>query len=347
MSAILFKRQWAIDRFLCVAALLLLAAATMCSATAFGANEPPLAHSEELFGLNKSAPVDVVDLEAIQAQVLKIVDHIRDSTVAIIVGDSQGSGVIVSEDGLVLTAAHVVGSPGRKLTLVLPSGRRVAGRALGANAAGDCAIVQITDHGPFAASKISDSRNLHVGDWCLATGHPGGYQAGRPAVVRLGRVVAIREGFLQTDCPLLGGDSGGPLFDLAGNVIGIHSRIGPRTTLNLHVAASVAVRDWKRLTRAPEPTEGGAGSQGMLGVDGRDDPRGALVTAVYPRLPAADALLQIGDIVTTFAGRPVHGMADLIQHVQARHAGEAVELGVIRGDSVFAVRVTLVARPAE
>ena len=173
------------------------------------AGEAPTTHGERAAVLDKRSPTDVADLRAIESQVVKLADRIRNATVGIIVGDSQGSGVIVSADGIVLTAAHVVAGAGRKVSIVLADGRRVAGRSLGINAAADTALVQILDHGPFPACQISDMRTVKLGDWCLATGHPGGYQAGRPPVMRLGRIVAMHETFLQTDCPLLGGDSGG------------------------------------------------------------------------------------------------------------------------------------------
>jgi serine protease Do len=309
--------------------------------------EAPVVHDERLSDLNKSAPSDLADLRAIETQVTRIVDHVRQSTVAIIVGDSQGSGIIVTESGLVLTAGHVISVPGRKVTVVLADGRKVAGRALGVNTASDCGMVQITDRGPYPASKISDLSSLKVGDWCLGTGHPGGYQAGRPPVVRLGRLVAIHATFLQSDCPLLGGDSGGPLFDLNGNVVGIHSRIGPRTSLNLHVPAALFVRDWDRLAKTPDLDHVPAQSQGMFGVNGVDDPQGARVTEVFPRLPADEAGLKIGDIVTHFSGHRVDGFGTLKKFVQARHPGEIIELKVLRENSVHELRATLVARPME
>jgi serine protease Do len=309
--------------------------------------EAPVVHSERSANLNKLAPADLSDLRAIELQVTKIVDHVRQSTVAIIVGDSQGSGVIVTENGLVLTAGHVISIPGRKVTVVLSDGRRVAGQALGVNTASDCGMVQITDRGPYPASKISDQTSLKIGDWCLGTGHPGGYQVGRPPVVRLGRLVAIREAFLQSDCTLLGGDSGGPLFDLNGNIIGIHSRIGPRTSLNLHVSASLFVRDWDRLTKSPDLEHVSAESQGMLGVNGVDVPQGARLTEVFPRLPADEAGLKTGDIVTMFSGHPVDDFKTLQTFVQARRPGEIVELRVLRDHGVREFRATLVARPTE
>jgi serine protease Do len=320
---------------------------TVTAAPLVAAVEPPIVHSERLDELNKPAPADSADLRAIEAQVTKIVDHVRQSTVGIIVGESQGSGVIVSENGLVLTAGHVISIPGRKATVVLSDGRKVAGRALGVNSASDCGMVQITDRGPFPASKISDLETLKVGDWCVGTGHPGGYQAGRPPVVRLGRLVANHSTLLQSDCPLLGGDSGGPLFDLNGNIIGIHSRIGPRTSLNLHVSAALFIRDWDRLTKSPDLEHVSTASQGMLGVNGVDDPQGGRITDVFPRLPAEEAGVKAGDVVTRFSGLPVHAFSDLTKHVKARRPGEIVELRVIRDGKVLDFRATLVARPSE
>jgi serine protease Do len=317
-------------------------------AAPFTAGVAPLViHSEPLEELNKSAPADSADLRAIEAQVTKIVDHVRQTTVGIIVGESQGSGVIVSENGLVLTAGHVISIPGRKVTVVLSDGRKVAGRALGVNSASDCGMVQITDRGPFPAAKISDLETLKVGDWCVGTGHPGGYQVGRPPVVRLGRIVANHSTLVQSDCPLLGGDSGGPLFDLNGHIIGIHSRIGPRTSLNLHVSAALFIRDWERLTKSPDLDHLSAASQGMLGVNGVDDPLGGRITDIFPRLPAEEAGLKAGDIVTRFSGRPVQSFSDVTKFVKARRPGEIVELRVIRDQKILDLRATLVARPSE
>jgi serine protease Do len=309
--------------------------------------EAPVVHSERLSELNKTAPAGPSDLRAIEAQVTKIVDRVRHSTVGIIAGDSQGSGVIVTDSGLVLTAGHVISIPGRKVSVVLADGRKVAGRALGVNSASDCGMVQITDPGPYPASKISDLESLKVGDWCLGTGHPGGYQVGRPPVVRLGRIVANHGTLLQSDCPLLGGDSGGPLFDLNGNIIGIHSRIGPRTSLNLHVSASLFVRDWDRLTKSPDLEHLSAASHGMLGVNGVDDPQGARITDVFPRLPGDEAGLKAGDIVTRLSGIRLDGFDSLKKIVQSRRPGEIIELRVLRDQKVQEFRATLVARPTE
>jgi serine protease Do len=308
---------------------------------------PPVVHSERPSGLSQPDPRNVADLRAIEARLEPLVDRVRQSTVGIIVGDAQGSGVIVSEHGLVLTAAHVVMIPGRKVTVVLSDGKHLEARALGVNSSSDCGAVQITEGGPFPACKISDVQNLRAGDWCIATGHPGGYQEGRSPVMRLGRVVELTAGMMQSDCPLLGGDSGGPLFDLNGNIIAIHSRIGARTNLNLHVPVALFVRDWDRLTTVGAPRIGDKESPSMLGVDGEDDPKGARVTMVFPRSPADRAGLQAGDIITTFGGQNVKGINGLQTLIGGRRPGDVVDLRVLRDQSVEQLRATISARARE
>jgi serine protease Do len=308
---------------------------------------PPVVHSERPSGLGQPDPHNVADLRAIEARVEPLVDRVRQSTVGIIVGDAQGSGVIVSEHGLVLTAAHVVMIPGRKVTVVLSDGKHLEARALGVNSSSDCGAVQITEGGPFPACKISDMQNLRAGDWCLATGHPGGYQEGRSPVMRLGRVVELTAGMMQSDCPLLGGDSGGPLFDLNGNVIAIHSRIGARTSLNLHVPVVLFLRDWDRLTTVAVPHSGDTESPSMLGIDGMDDPKGARITMVFPRSPADRAGLQAGDIITTFGGQNVKGFKGLQKLISGRRPGDLVDVRILRDQSVEQLQARISARARE
>lgn len=308
---------------------------------------PPVVHSERPTGLGLPDPQNVADLRAIEARVEPLADRVRPCTVGIIVGDAQGSGVIVSEKGLVLTAAHVVMVAGRKVTVVLSDGKHLEGRALGVNYSSDCGAVQITEGGPFPACKISDMQTLRAGDWCIATGHPGGYQEGRSPVMRLGRVVQLTAGMIQSDCPLLGGDSGGPLFDLNGNVIAIHSRIGARTNLNLHVPVTLYLRDWDRLTALSVPHRGDTESPSMLGVDGQDDPKGARITMVFPRSPADRAGLQTGDIITTFAGQNVHGFKGLQTLISGRKPGDAVDVQILRDQRAQQHRATISARARE
>lgn len=192
--------------------------------------------------------------ESIQARLQEVVAKAIPCTVGIQVGPAQGSGVIVSEDGYVLTAGHVAGKPKQKVKFFFADGKTAAGESLGVYTNADAGMMKITDPGKWPHVEMGKSYLLPPGNWCVALGHPLGIQQGRPPVVRVGRLLRSRDVFLQTDCPLVGGDSGGPLFDLSGKVIGIHSRIGGSADMNLHVPIDVFRAYWDRL-RAGESWE--------------------------------------------------------------------------------------------
>jgi serine protease Do len=199
---------------------------------------------------HKPVPSGADDLRTIEQAVHNVAERALACTVGVQVGPAQGSGVIVSEDGYVLTAAHVVGRPGRDVLVHLPSGRTVHGKSLGIHTTADAGLIKITDEGkwPFAPMVTRDTAP-HAGDWCLLTGHPGGFQEDRSAPVRVGRVldVDVSAHVLRSDCPITGGDSGGPLFDLNGRVIGVHSRISNDLTENLHGPVLDCVEAWEEL----------------------------------------------------------------------------------------------------
>ncbi len=113
----------------------------------------------------------------------------------------------------------------------------------------DAGLMKIADKGPWPHVEMGHSAELRPGVWCLALGHPLGYEKDRPPVVRVGRILRVGPTLVQSDCPLVGGDSGGPLFDLQGRVIAIHSRIGGPTDINLHVPVDVFHENWERLTK--------------------------------------------------------------------------------------------------
>src|SRR5688572_9159676 len=205
----------------------------------------------------KPLPETIEDLKALQQQVRDVVTAVSPTVVGLRVGGGLGSGVIITNDGYVLTAAHVSGSPGRNVVVILPDGKQVTGKSLGANNSMDAGLIQITDEGPLPGGKwpsapMASSTMLKTGQWCVALGHPGGFRTGRTPPLRLGRVLELRANAVRTDCTLVGGDSGGPLFDLHGRVIGIHSRIGGSLAENLHVPVDVYRLGWTRLASAEE-----------------------------------------------------------------------------------------------
>ena len=296
--------------------------------------------------LRKPVPGSVGDLRAIQERVRSLIDELRTVTVGIQVGRAFGSGVIISRDGYVLTAAHVSGPPGRSATVILPDGTRLDAVTLGRETEYDAGLIKITEKRDWPIAKVGDVGALEPGDWVIATGHPGGYDAERPPVVRLGRVLLEMKAVLQTDCTLVGGDSGGPLFDLNGRVVGIHSRIGPPAAFNFHVPISAYTGNWYWLTRSEERPVADPGPGGpMIAVDGEDVPDGCRLTRIFAGGPAEKAGLKEGDVVLRVGGTRVKGIADVIATVNQHRAGERVDVVYRRDDAVQTASVTLGTRP--
>lgn len=292
---------------------------------------------------SKPVPVGIEDLRIIENRVKAIVQQLQRATVAVRNGRAAGSGVIVSKDGYVLTAAHVCGSPGRSVTLILFDGRRVKGKTLGTFHGVDAGLIKITEKGNWPVAEMGDSKKLKAGDWCIATGHPGGFDKARAPVVRLGRIVDNRRGkVIQTDCTLVGGDSGGPLYDIDGKVIGINSRIGPNTNWNFHVPVAQFRDNWDRLVAGEDWGGAVRVRNAAMGIDGEDHDHGCLITRVPDGMPAKQAGLKKGDIITKLNGKRVTGIIDLAQRIGARKPGDTIKLEILRGDKTLEKDVTLV-----
>jgi S1-C subfamily serine protease len=164
------------------------------------------------------------ELKRIEADIAAVLTKIFPTVVCIESGNGSGSGVIVSEDGLVLTAAHVI-DKGTDLTVVYQDGRRFKAKALGTYGPADAGMAQILEGAPHPFASVAASESLKINECVLSLGHPGGFDLQRGAPLRIGHLMGIGERFLDVDCALIGGDSGGPSFNLAGQVIGIHSHI--------------------------------------------------------------------------------------------------------------------------
>jgi S1-C subfamily serine protease len=294
-----------------------------------------------------SVPQGPADLMAMQQHLQQLSEQVLPVTVAVQVGQAQGSGVIISDDGYILTAAHVVGREGRPATIVLHDGRRVRGKTLGLFRTMDAGLVKIItaprDLGreawPFA--PMGASSELRTGQWCLATGHPGGFQSARTPVVRVGRILAVDpETAITTDCTLVGGDSGGPLFDMKGEVIGVHSRIGGPLTLNLHVPVDTYRESWDRLAAA-EVWGFVPGDEPYIGVIGQTDTEVAKITQVVRGTPAEKAGIQVGDVITRIGSQRVTTFETLKQFVGKQTPGTRVDLVVQRGNEILELNLTI------
>jgi len=207
-----------------------------------------------------SAEENVADpprLLEVEAAVAVVADAIVDATVSVRSGVGRGSGVVVEPGGLVLTAAHVAGRSGEVVMVGLRDGRTCLARTLGCDYPVDICMVRIEEPGPYPFAPPGEDVAEH--DWVLATGHPGGSRTGRDPVLRIGRVLGRIElplvgARILTDAPVVNGDSGGPVFDLRGRVIGIHASTGIAvTTLNAQHAPLSAIRArWDSLLAGAE-----------------------------------------------------------------------------------------------
>jgi len=206
-----------------------------------------------------AAPESLADLRAVEDQVRQTAARVMPSVVALRIGSTLGSGVVVSRDGFVLTAGHVASEPDRDVVFTFSDGNTAEGKTLGIHRGVDAGLAKITDEGPWPVAEMGRSEPLELGAWCMALGHPLGYRQNRPPVVRVGRVLQILPNLIQTDAPLVAGDSGGPLLDLEGRVIGIHSRISRSVRVNIHVPVDVFGEHWDRLARGDAWDEGVAG----------------------------------------------------------------------------------------
>jgi serine protease Do len=288
---------------------------------------------------SKAGPTSVADLRAIERHVKALAAKVSPAVVAVQVGTGSGSGVVISADGLVLTAGHVCGWPGRNVQFTFPDGKTVRGKTLGVNRDSDTGLMRITDRGPWPHAPMGDLEQARIGDWTLAMGHPGGFDLRRSLVVRLGRIIQLASDALQTDCTISPGDSGGPLFDMHGRVIGIHSAISTAVEDNFHVAVTEFYDSWNVLvtsTRAEDPTR----ALGIyFGATGVDDAAGCRLTVLDSNSPASRAGLKTGDVVCKVNGREIRGAVWLQRWLAEAEPGELLNLEVKRGEKVLSLDV--------
>jgi serine protease Do len=289
--------------------------------------------------LDGATPLAVSDLRAMQGHVHSLSEQLKKCTVGVRVdnerGSAWGSGVIISKEGYVLTAAHVAGQPHQLCKFTLYDGREVDGKTLGMFRTLDAGLMKISEGGDYSFAEIGDSNKVKTGHWCIALGHPGGFQEDRGLVLRLGRVLVESSdrpnNAITTDCTLVGGDSGGPLFDLEGHVIGINSRIGENNSTNMHVPVN-AFHDrgaWERMMKG-DAWGHLPGQEPWLGVVRDERATEAKISSVGPGSPAEKYGLKSGDIVLSFDGKPIADFAALRKAVDECHPNEWIRLKVRR-----------------
>jgi serine protease Do len=299
----------------------------------------------------KNALDSLADLRALQAQVESVVAKVSPAVVGVRVNGGQGSGVIVSDDGYVLTAGHVSSKPNVDVIVILGDGKTVKAKTLGVNHAADSGLLKISDPPPSGGkwpfAEMGFSGQLHKAQWCIALGHPGGFKLGRTAPLRLGRILDLRGTSIRTDCTLVGGDSGGPLFDLDGRVIAIHSRIGATVNDNVHVPVDTFRDTWERLTKGEEWGKPLFASRGKpyFGVEEDDQAPNCRIGDVFPDSPAEKAGLKPGDVITAFGGHNIENFDQLVIQLALHRPGDELTVQILRDGMPTTLLVTIGRRP--
>ena len=234
--------------------LLPIFALALAGLTALAASPTPFAQAPtaQQAAADVPSPVSLAELKDLNDRVKTLVAKVRPAVVQV----SGGSGVVVSADGLVMSVAHVGGHAGRRVTFIFPDGRRAAGVTLGNDVMGDAGLMRITDPGNWPHVEVAKPADIRLGEWCVALSYPVSFdQQQRHPSVRLGRVYHHCPMDLGSDCAIMGGDSGGPLFDMQGRVIGISSTCGSSLLENRHVSVDRFARYWDRLLKGEDLDE--------------------------------------------------------------------------------------------
>jgi serine protease Do len=265
----------------------------------------------------------------------------------------QGSGFIVSSDGLVLTNAHVV-RDAKQVTVKLSDRREFTAKVLGSDPATDVAVLKIDAKG-LPTVALGDASSIQVGDWVLAIGAPYGFEqsASQGIVSAKGRSLP-GDGvvpYIQTDAAVNPGNSGGPLFDAAGRVVGINAQIysqsGGFQGLAFAIPVDVALRVKDQIVAHGHVDHARLGvtvqdlSAPLAASFGLKSPDGALVSSVVPGSAAAKAGLKAGDVITMVDESPVHVAADVSSRIGLAAPGDRMTLAVLRDKSRVDLPVTL------
>jgi len=265
-------------------------------------------------------------------------------------GVATGSGVILSPDGRILTNHHVVGGA-TETVVTLHDKRRYSARLVGSDPRTDVAVLQLEGEGPFPYVELGDSDTLRVGEWVVAVGHPFDFQFTVTAgiVSARGRRNLARDeiqDYIQTDAAVNPGSSGGPLFNLDGQVVGINTAIfnpgdvPANAGISFAIPANMAGRIMGQLRDTGRVARAGLGLTTLDRGPTAANPRpGAEVVKVVPDGPAEAAGLRRGDVITAVQGEPISGSDDLRGIVLASGIGEPLRLSVERGDQRLEVAV--------
>jgi S1-C subfamily serine protease len=323
-------------------------------------DRPPRSASDE--------PINVSDprTEPIEGRldVGKVVDHMAASVVTISAdlpgGQSVGTGVIISSDGEILTNSHVVnGATEIRVRLAGETEPREA-RLLAADPGNDLALMRMSGDG-FDAAVFADPNSIRLGDQVVAIGFALGLD-GDPSVTlgivsaldrTIGTDGAFLNGLIQTDAAISSGNSGGPLVNALGEVVGINTAVARDTATSAatNVGFAISVKEaLPVIEQLRAQAEGEPRREGYLGVqldDRRDGGQGAVIRSVEPGTPAASAGIRVGDLVVAADSEAIDGATGLIAAIRDLEPGDTTTITVMRDGERLDLEVTLAERPED
>jgi serine protease Do len=267
---------------------------------------------------------------------------------------SLGSGFVIDPSGLIVTNNHVI-EDAEHITATFNDGTTLPAKLIGRDEKTDLALLKVTTKKPLPAAKFGDSDKARVGDWVIAIGNPFGLGSTVTAGIVSARNRDINAGpydeFIQTDAPINRGNSGGPLFDMDGNVVGVNSAIYSPSGGSVGIGFSIPsdlVREVIQQLR-----QFGVAKRGWIGVRiqavtddlaeglGAQSASGALITYVTPRGPAAKAGIANGDLVTAFDGKAVGDSRALPRIVADTPIGKTVNVDFLRQGKKGTAKLTV------
>ncbi|MET8309208.1 trypsin-like peptidase domain-containing protein [Micromonospora sp. NPDC005173] len=296
------------------------------------------------------------------ADLPKIAAAVQDSVVSIATDSGEGSGVVLSADGYVLSNNHVVASAsGDTVQVVFADGKTAEAKIIGTDPKTDLAVVKANGVSDLKPATFGDSDGMQVGDQVLALGSPLGLQgsvtagilSARDRTIRAGegqqqdpsqqgQAVSSISGLLQTDAPINPGNSGGALVNTRGEVIGVNTAIATSGQSTGNIGVGFAIPSNKAKDVAGKLQRGEKVSHPSLGVGvNQAEGGGALVASITAGSPAEKAGFQRGDVITRFGDKAVNDSDDLVGAVQAGKVGDRVEVQFKRNGAEKSATVTL------
>jgi len=321
-----------------------------------------------VLGLNQTGVVRVTETREAapvvdRASLATIAANVQPSVVSVKTGSGEGSGVVLTDDGYILTNNHVVASArSGSLSVTFSNGKTARATVVGTDAKTDLAVVKASGVSGLTPAKFGDSSAMRVGDTVLALGSPlglegsvtagiisavdrtiqaGGDENGSPFERSSSSVTSI-SGVLQTDAAINPGNSGGALVNLNGEVIGINTAIATSGNGNGNIGVGFAIPGNRAKQVADQLRAGQKVSHAFLGVQVTPaENGGAMVASVSAGSPAASADLQQGDVITKVGGSAINDSDDLVSAVQSRKPGDRLEITYTRDGAEKTTTVTL------